>query len=494
MVHRKAGQAAFEALGGIYRVFFKQIPLWLSLGLLFLWTALLLMPSFMSVEIPVSEPGEQIQSWHISLFFFVLSFFLIGFIARSFIFDFRAKRVLIPVCVAMALSTVFFCYFATAEVPYEAMLLTLGMFLVGALTPIPYIETVRQFTRSGFKMMLSCGAIATFFTCIGYLLLSLAPPQVRMIATILIPLGLCACLLFSSGSSKEDKAPLTPTPAAREHARVPYKLLMTSLVQGAAYGLGRLCLTRLDTFSESSYELSILFQLIGFVLAALTLVMLVAVFRFDFNILIYKIGFVLLGVGLLCITLEPLRYFGVLSFAAGYRFVDLLIFTLVVYLAAAKNLSLNWTASWPTCMLYVGFAVGYVLLGNLADTLNWLTLDKLVAVMALVVLLLAIIVVSERNVPGAWGYVELTDEESSSHPYREQVLGDISKRAELSGRQHEVFELIAKGKLRKEIAQELHLSEETVKVHIRGVYTKLGVHKKAEIFALIESEEQLLIE
>jgi len=445
----------------------------------------------MTHDLPFPGHSGSIESWFFSLFFFVLCFFLIGLIARRFFFDFRSKRIIITVCLSMSIGALLYSVFDAQSSSFNTTLFMLSLFLIGILTPIPYIETVRQFMRSGFKMMLICGAVATFLTNIGFFILLFSPAPVVAIVTMLIPLGLCACLLASNRGSKPHPI---PEPAMQGRARTPYKLLMTSIVQGSAYGLGRLCLTRLDSFTVTPIELTILVQMAGFVLSALTLVVLVSVFKFDFNLLIYKIGFIMLGLGLLFLTMGPLNFLGLLSFAAGYRFIDLLIFTLVVYLSSAKNISLNWTASWPTCMLYIGFAIGYLLLGGLIDIQDWLTVDSIVALMAMIVLLLAIILVSERNVPGAWGYVKLTDEESSSNPYREQVVNGISRHGHLSDRQHEIFELIAKGKFRREIAQELHLSEETVKVHIRNIYKKLGVHSKSELNQLIESEEKLLVE
>lgn len=48
----------------------------------------------------------------------------------------------------------------------------------------------------------------------------------------------------------------------------------------------------------------------------------------------------------------------------------------------------------------------------------------------------------------------------------------------LSGREQEVVELIAQGMRNKEIAAKLGISEETVIVHVRHVYTKLGVNDR----------------
>lgn len=49
----------------------------------------------------------------------------------------------------------------------------------------------------------------------------------------------------------------------------------------------------------------------------------------------------------------------------------------------------------------------------------------------------------------------------------------------LTKREREVFELLVKNKTTKEIAQELNISEKTVRNHISNVMQKLGVKGRA---------------
>jgi DNA-binding NarL/FixJ family response regulator len=53
----------------------------------------------------------------------------------------------------------------------------------------------------------------------------------------------------------------------------------------------------------------------------------------------------------------------------------------------------------------------------------------------------------------------------------------------LSDREREVLNLLATGQHYKEIAEQLHISVDTVRFHIRKIYTKLEVHSRAEIAA-----------
>ena len=63
----------------------------------------------------------------------------------------------------------------------------------------------------------------------------------------------------------------------------------------------------------------------------------------------------------------------------------------------------------------------------------------------------------------------------------------IGRKYALSQREIEVILLFARGKTISSIAGELFISDNTVKTHMRRLYAKLGIHKKQELFALINS-------
>jgi DNA-binding NarL/FixJ family response regulator len=58
--------------------------------------------------------------------------------------------------------------------------------------------------------------------------------------------------------------------------------------------------------------------------------------------------------------------------------------------------------------------------------------------------------------------------------------------AALTPREHEVFALVVRGKLNKQIAHELGTSERTIKAHRRAVMDKLKVHSLAQAVSLAE--------
>lgn len=59
-------------------------------------------------------------------------------------------------------------------------------------------------------------------------------------------------------------------------------------------------------------------------------------------------------------------------------------------------------------------------------------------------------------------------------------LDERSRRQDLSSREQEVLLLLTKGRSNKEIAADLHLSEETVKSHLKTLFAKLGVRDRTD--------------
>ncbi len=54
------------------------------------------------------------------------------------------------------------------------------------------------------------------------------------------------------------------------------------------------------------------------------------------------------------------------------------------------------------------------------------------------------------------------------------------EREQLSSRERDIVELIAQGQSNKEIARTLGIAPETVKSHIKSIFTKLAVDKRAQ--------------
>ena len=60
--------------------------------------------------------------------------------------------------------------------------------------------------------------------------------------------------------------------------------------------------------------------------------------------------------------------------------------------------------------------------------------------------------------------------------FRDATLPDIQIRTELTPREHQVMELVEQGYKNREIAQELGIRPGTVKIHLKHIFEKTGVH------------------
>jgi DNA-binding NarL/FixJ family response regulator len=67
--------------------------------------------------------------------------------------------------------------------------------------------------------------------------------------------------------------------------------------------------------------------------------------------------------------------------------------------------------------------------------------------------------------------------------YRNEAQDASGATVELSGREREVLELLARGYLYKEIAEMLKISVQTVNTYIRRIYEKLHVRSRAQAVA-----------
>ncbi|NLV16701.1 MAG: helix-turn-helix transcriptional regulator [Syntrophomonadaceae bacterium] len=70
---------------------------------------------------------------------------------------------------------------------------------------------------------------------------------------------------------------------------------------------------------------------------------------------------------------------------------------------------------------------------------------------------------------------------------KDDTVGSVSAAVtdQITARENEIITLIVKGRTYKMIADELHISENTVKSHIKHIYSKLDVKRKPELISLM---------
>lgn len=68
-------------------------------------------------------------------------------------------------------------------------------------------------------------------------------------------------------------------------------------------------------------------------------------------------------------------------------------------------------------------------------------------------------------------------------------MTDITPQAEpITPRQKEIVELVCKGLRNKEVADQLHITEKTVKFHLTAIFLKMGVRNRTELAAKVRGD------
>jgi DNA-binding NarL/FixJ family response regulator len=76
-----------------------------------------------------------------------------------------------------------------------------------------------------------------------------------------------------------------------------------------------------------------------------------------------------------------------------------------------------------------------------------------------------------------------------------QAIGqsDFEEMTELTERESQILEMVARGLQNKIIAAALRLSEHTVKIHLHNIITKLGVHNRTEAAAVFHARKDYFL-
>jgi DNA-binding NarL/FixJ family response regulator len=82
-------------------------------------------------------------------------------------------------------------------------------------------------------------------------------------------------------------------------------------------------------------------------------------------------------------------------------------------------------------------------------------------------------------------HVYLSDEESMADYEYKPATGQSRVTEPLTSRETEVLRLILTGKSNKAIADELFISESTVKTHTRNIFSKYNVNSRSELFSIL---------
>ncbi|PID59493.1 MAG: hypothetical protein CR986_05505 [Ignavibacteriae bacterium] len=81
---------------------------------------------------------------------------------------------------------------------------------------------------------------------------------------------------------------------------------------------------------------------------------------------------------------------------------------------------------------------------------------------------------------------------NSKFPKEEKTLKEQLKDFQLSQRELEVLKFLLKGNTNKQISEELYISINTVKSHIKNIYGKMDVRNRIQVIQKIKENTNLI--
>lgn len=472
-------------LGSFARELRAHPRLSIGFGLFWTWVWLVFQATYFSPSF-LQDGSVPLPGWVVPLFGYAVTFLALGGLLKRRGIVPRGRGYLIAIPVVMSLGTLICCIatFSPLAIPaVNVMAACVGGLLMGAGTACLHVEWGRKLGDLGSRITLLHGVVGTIIAALLTVLITLLPTPLLWVVALIIPPA-SMCLLVRD--APDLTALCTHGLEARFH--VPRRFLATAFVQGLSFGIVQAILL-LGGHQEPVVALSAA----SFALSAAVLFLCALFFRMDFNQLIYQVGFFIMALGYLLLALAGTGFLGGLFVhTTGYRFVDIMMWALCAYLIKHRGLSANWVFAITTCFLLLGQIVGAVV-GNaaIAALTSTSIAGNLATVMVFVLLASSLIMSDRKNLRTGWGMVRPGDFEEEPSTF-DLGCSLVCDRFDLTTREREVFVLLARGMSRAAICDELTLSRETVKTHVRNIYRKLDAHAQQDVIALVEAEQQAL--
>lgn len=330
----------------------------------------------------------------------------------------------------------------------------------------------------GARQTIEYSVVAVLTGALGYVVMMLLPAAVSQALVALLPvLSMVLLMRFRSHLPWAERSDRR----GRFKASPPWRMMLIAGFFGLLFGVMK------GVMAPVSAELINLrdwLNILAIVLGAVALLVAMRVLRLDFDHLAYQVALPLMAAGFLFLPLHgTLSVVGTAVHQCGYEYFYILIWAIWPVVARQKKMPAGWVASWGMLAIQMGQLVGSVFAAQTSGVLTT-DLDRamLSATLIFVILLVAVTLFANQS---NWGVVKPVESQSVREPLSEAVL-KVARAARLSLRECDVIQLMARGRNRAYISEELSISDETVKSHVKSIYRKLGVHSQQELIDLVE--------
>lgn len=327
-------------------------------------------------------------------------------------------------------------------------------------------------------------SLATASTC--YLIISLLPRAAAQFLCALLPLASMGLYRVA----RRNDMPRLRQQQARKSPRLvshfPKRLVLIALFFGCSFGAMK---GFMSPISEQWTNVRDLLNIAGIVAGVAALYLSTNVLQLDFNHLTYQIALPLMAAGFLFLPFhEPASVIGTAVHQCGYQYFYIVLWSTWPIIAAEGDMPVGLPAAWSMLAIQFGQFVGSM---ASAASMSLFSSDLSRAVLSawavFAMLLVALFVFGDRTATTGWGYAKPGDEGREGIDPTAAATR-LANQAGLSPREAEVFALLAHGRTRSYIGNELSIGEETVKSHVKGIYRKMDLHSQQDAIDLLDRE------
>lgn len=130
------------------------------------------------------------------------------------------------------------------------------------------------------------------------------------------------------------------------------------------------------------------------------------------------------------------------------------------------------------------------LIGNTITSVDMGGINPTVLALAVVCVTLVILPPLHKHLTGLLkDHIYLTAIFEMSHEEHKKAIGSVIDSAQLTEREREIAALLLTGKTYRMIAGEIHVSENTVKTHVKNIYSKLKIQSRTELFNIMFEQQ-----
>ena len=370
--------------------------------------------------------------------------------------------------------------------PVASVLYVVGAVLTGLGSGAVVLLWGELLAAEGSRRTISTFISALVSASACYLVISLLPRSAAQFLCALLPLASMGLYRIA----RRNDAPQLRQQQRRRSPRVashfPKRLVLIALFFGCSFGAMKGLMSPITAQWANVRDL---LNIAGIVAGVVALHLSTNVLRLDFNHLTYQVALPLMAAGFLFLPFhEPASVIGTAVHQCGYQYFYIVLWSTWPVIAAEGDMPVGLPAAWSMLAIQFGQFVGSMASAAgtplFSDDLSRAVLSSWVV---FAILLVALFVFGDKTAATGWGYAKPGDEGHEGVDLTAATTR-LANQAGLSPREAEVFALLARGRTRSYIGNELTIGEETVKSHVKSIYRKMGLHSQQDAIDLFDEE------